>query len=140
MKHICCNIWYLLLWFSQISKLKILIQVFGKILLSWYLRRIIESVRKDGYLFKRLKVIKRNGVTLKTRFLNYVLMNWDSLNGNWLVKDSCRRCRRFMIHKTVRVQMHPFRGMQSSVGKDGLQLLIQVLIKAYGVCRKNIFF
>ena len=128
MKHICCNIWYLLLWFSQISKLKILIQVFGKILLSWYLRRIIESVRK------------RYGVTLKTRFLNYVLMNWDSLNGNWLVKDSCRRCRRFMIHKTVRVQMHPFRGMQSSVGKDGLQLLIQVLIKAYGVCRKNIFF
>jgi hypothetical protein len=45
-----------------------------------------------------------------------------------------------MIHMTVSAQMYPFRGMQSSVGKDGSQRLIQVLIKANGVCKKSIFF
>lgn len=75
MKHICYNIWYLHLWSSQINILKILIQVFGKILPSWYLPKIIESARKDGYLFKRLKVIRPNGAILKTRFLKYVLKN-----------------------------------------------------------------
>ena len=140
MKHICFNIWYLHLWFSQISTLKTLIQVFGKILLNWYLPKIIESARKDGYLFRRLKEIRLNGAILKTRFLKYVLTNRDSLNGNWLVNDLCRRCRRFMIHKIVSLEIHPFRGMQSSVGKDGSQRLIQILIKAHGVCKKSIFF
>ena len=107
----------------------------GKISPNWSRLRIIGSAKKGGYLFKKSRGIKPSGVISKTIFWKSVSMSWDRMNGSLLVKHLWPKCRKFVIARRGFL----FKGMPSSVGRDGLLLSIQVLTRGSGLWGRNIY-